>query len=97
MTDMTYEQITGRLVSLARANGGVVTADQAEHDPQLALEDPAIVSAAARALDGATNVFGTPRSEGVQGWFPFEELRFTALANTAAVRRIAKKASPRGN
>jgi hypothetical protein len=94
---MTYDQVTSRLVALARANGGVLTADQAEHDPQLASEDPAIVSAAARALDGTTKVFGTPRPEGEQGWFPFEELRFTALANTAALRRIAKKASRRSN
>ena len=85
MTDMTYEQITGRLVSLARANGGVVTADQAEHDSELASMDPAVVSAAARALDGTTSVFGSPRSQG--GWFPFDELHFTALIKTAASSR----------
>jgi hypothetical protein len=36
-----------------------------------------MVSAAARALDGTTNVFGTARIS--DGWFPFEELHFTAF------------------
>jgi hypothetical protein len=83
---MTYDQITQRLVSLAQANGGVLTAEHVERDPELASEDPVLVSAAARGLDGTTNVFGSPRSsEG--GWFPFEELRFTALSNTTALSR----------
>ncbi len=77
---MTYNAISERLVKLAEANGGVLTAEQAEQDPELAAEDPDLVSAAARALDGTTNVFGSPRTS--DGWFPFEELRFTALNNT---------------
>jgi hypothetical protein len=90
---MTYEQAASRLVALARANGGVLTAEQAEQDPALASMDPAVVAAAARALDGSTNIFGTPRTG--EGWFPFDELRFTTLSNTAALTRIAKKASQR--
>jgi len=96
MTEITYEQVTNRLVALARANGGVLTADRAEHDPMLASVDSAVVSAAARALDGTTSVFGSPRSDA--GWFPFDELRFTTLSNvsnTAGLTRIAKKASQR--
>jgi hypothetical protein len=91
MAEMTYDQISNRLLALARANGGVLTADQAERDPVLALADQAVVTAAARALDGSTNIFGSPRTG--EGWFPFDELRFTALSNTAALTRIAKKAS----
>jgi hypothetical protein len=49
---MTYDEISERLVSLAQANGGVLTADQVERDPELASEDRDVVSAAARALDG---------------------------------------------
>ncbi len=74
---MTVEQTIDRLAALAPQNGGVVTASQVEGDPLLALNDHDVVCAAARALDGATNVFGTPRT--TEGWFPFEELRFTAL------------------
>jgi hypothetical protein len=80
---MTYDEISERLASLAQANGGVLTADQVERDPELASEDRDVISAAARALDGTTNVFGLPRSS-EEGWFPFDELRFTALSNTAA-------------
>jgi hypothetical protein len=35
-----------------------------------------IVSAAAHALAGSTNVFAT---SGAPGWFPYQELRFTDL------------------
>jgi hypothetical protein len=82
---VTYDQVSNRLVALAQVNGGVLTADQAEHDSELASMDPAVVSAAARALDGTTSVFGSPRSQG--GWFPFDELHFTALIKTAASSR----------
>lgn len=74
---MEFEQARARLVQLARENGGVLTAELAEQDRLLAAADQNVVSAAARSLDGTTNVFGTPRTS--EGWFPFEELRFTAL------------------
>jgi len=85
MPEITYDQVTNRLVALARASGGVLTAEQAERDPMLTSVEPAVVSAAARALDGTTNVFGSPRSDG--GWFPFDELRFTALGNASNTPR----------
>ena len=53
---MTYEQATARLVALARSSGGTVSAAQVEADDQLAAERE-LVSAAARALAGGTNVF----------------------------------------
>ena len=62
-------------VAIARQNGGIVTAADIEADPDLAAE-PEIVSAAAHALAGSTNVFASPSD---QGWFPYAELRFTDL------------------
>jgi hypothetical protein len=75
---MTFDEASERLVRLAREHGGVVTAGQVERDRDLSA-DSEMVSAAARALDGTTNVFGTPRAPADGGWFPFEELRFTGL------------------
>jgi hypothetical protein len=71
-----FDEARERLVLMARENGGVLTAELAEHDRLLAA-DPNVVAAAARSLDGTTNIFGTPRTG--EGWFPFDELRFTAL------------------
>jgi hypothetical protein len=79
---MTFDEASARLVRLARDHGGVVTAAQVERDLELSA-DSELVSAAARALDGTTNVFGTPRAPGEGGWFPFEELRFTALPSSS--------------
>jgi hypothetical protein len=79
---MTFDEASARLVRLARDHGGVVTAAQVERDGELSA-DSELVSAAARALDGTTNVFGTPRAPGEGGWFPFEELRFTALPSSS--------------
>jgi hypothetical protein len=73
---MTFDEATERLISLARESGGVLTAARVEQDRELSTA-PELVSAAARALDGATNVFGTPRPPEDEGWFPFAELRFT--------------------
>jgi hypothetical protein len=72
---MTFEEATSRLVQLARADQGVVTADAVEQDSEMAREK-LIVSAAAHALAGSTNVFAT---SGAPGWFPYQELRFTDL------------------
>lgn len=72
---MTFEEATERLIQLAERNGGVLTAAVAESDTDLSA-DPLVASAAARALDGSTNVFGTVREAPDDGWFPFERLEF---------------------
>jgi hypothetical protein len=79
---MTFAEASERLVRLARDHGGVLTAAQVEQDGELSA-DSNIVSAAARALDGTTNVFGTPRAPADGGWFPFEQLRFTGLPSSS--------------
>lgn len=73
---MTFGEASERLVQLAQEQGGVLTAARVEQDQELSA-DRDLVAAAARALDGSTNMFGTPRAAGVGGWFPFQELRFT--------------------
>jgi len=93
MTEMTYDQIAGRLIALARANGGVLTADQAEQDPMLASANPAVVAAAARALDGSTNIFGTPRTG--EGWYASHRGRLVRLAPGKVGFRSTNSASPR--
>ena len=72
---MTFEDATARLIELARAGGGLLTAQAVESDSELA-DERLIVSAAAHALAGSTNVFAT---SGEAGWFPYRELRFTDL------------------
>lgn len=72
---MTFDDAKARLITLARSNGGVLSAAVVETDPQLDAE-PAIVSAAAHALAGSTNVFATPNTD---GWFPYAEIRFSDL------------------
>jgi hypothetical protein len=74
---VTYEEATRRLVELARASGGKVTAQQVEEDPDLS-SDQATVSAAARALGGGTNVFSYEEDDG-RDWFPFAGLVFSEL------------------
>jgi hypothetical protein len=73
---MHFDDVTARLLKLAREHGGQLTAGVVEADDALA-SDHAITSAAAHALAGSTNVFGAPRES--SGWFPYEELRFTEL------------------
>ena len=73
---MTYEQAQEALLALARKNGGMITAADVEADAALAA-DQDVVSAAARALSGSTNVFSTPSDSG--GWFPYTEIRITDL------------------
>ena len=75
---MTFDEAVEQLVALARRSGGRITATEVESDPALA-SDREIVSAAARKLDGSTNVFGTPQPMTSEGWFPFAELHFTEL------------------
>jgi hypothetical protein len=79
---VTFDEVTAQLVMLASKNGGVLTAELAERDRRLAAADRNVVAAAARSLDGTTNVFGLARTS--TGWFPFEELRFTGLAPSAS-------------
>lgn len=74
---MTFDDAVAHLLALARRSGGVVTASKVEADPELAAAAD-LVAAAARSLDGSTNVFGTPRTTD-EGWFPFDELRFSDL------------------
>lgn len=74
---MTYEDVLARLVALAREHGGVVTASVVEADAALSAE-PELVSAAARALAGGTNVFSAEEDDG-RRWFPYSSLQFTEL------------------
>jgi hypothetical protein len=71
---MTFEEAMGRLVELARENGGTVRAAQVEANPDLAA-DPETVSAAAHKLAGSTNVFAS-QDEDDRTWFPYSELVF---------------------
>jgi hypothetical protein len=74
---VTFDQATTRLVDFARAGGGTVTAAQVEADEELA-SDRDLVSAAARALAGGTNVFAVEEDDGRE-WFPYSALTFSAL------------------
>jgi hypothetical protein len=74
---MGYPDALARLVALARLNGNTVTAAQVEADAALSANRE-IVSAAARALAGGTNVFSYEEEETVpREWFPFSGLIFT--------------------
>ena len=77
---MTYDQAVNRLIQLARSNGGVLTATQVEADEELD-EDRDLVSAAARALAGGTNIFSSDEPDG-RAWFPYSSLMFSELART---------------
>ena len=74
---MNFEQAASRLVAMARQNHGTVTAAQVEADAGLA-EDRQLVSAAARALAGGTNVTGRDESDD-RNWFPYSTLTFSDL------------------
>lgn len=74
---MSYDAATSRLIALAKANGGTVTAAQVEADEQLSSERD-LVSAAARALDGSTNVFSSIEDDDRE-WFPYSSLTFSEL------------------
>jgi hypothetical protein len=66
-----------RLVALARANGGTVTAAQVEADERLSSERE-LVSAVGRALAGGTNVFSAQEAD-EREWFPYSSLTFSEL------------------
>jgi hypothetical protein len=69
---VTFDEATGRLLLLARENGGTVTAAQVEADERLS-SDQDLTSAAARALEGSTNIFSF-EADDVRSWFPFAGL-----------------------
>jgi hypothetical protein len=68
----TFDELTARLLMLARESGGTVTAAQVESDERLS-SDQLLTSAAARALAGSTNVFSF-EEEDDRAWFPFSGL-----------------------
>ena len=72
---MTFDQAKTRLIELARAGDGVVTISAVEQDADLSANRD-IVSAAAHALAGSTNVFASPSDA---GWFPYSEIRISDL------------------
>jgi hypothetical protein len=74
---MTFDEATTRLFALARAHGGTVTAQQVEADDELSANRD-VVSAAARALGGGTNVFSYEETD-EREWFPFSGLTFSDL------------------
>lgn len=75
---MTFDEAKSRLIDLARAGGGTVSADAVERDKDLG-DERAIVSAAAHALAGSTNVFAASRNTDEVGWFPYSEIRISDL------------------
>jgi hypothetical protein len=80
--DMSYDEVAARLVKLAKANGGTVTAAQVEADERLS-RDRDLVSAAARALGSGTNVFSAEEDDGRE-WFPYSSLTFSELSGRRA-------------
>jgi hypothetical protein len=85
---VTFEHAARRLIELARANHGTVTAVQVEADQELALE-PKLVSAAARALAGGTNALSTVDDQDGRAWFPYTTLTFSELHGKGSGRRAA--------
>jgi hypothetical protein len=81
---MLVEEAAGRLIALAEANAGTVTAAQVEADPALQ-EDRDSVSAAAHMLAGGTNVFSYDESDDRE-WFPYSGLIFSDLQRRHASR-----------
>jgi len=69
----TFDEATSRLLLLAKQNGGRVTAAQVESDEHLSA-DHSLTSAAARALEGSTNVFSFEETDDGRAWFPFSGL-----------------------
>lgn len=69
---VTFEELTARLLLLARQSGGRVTAAQVEGDERLS-RDQMLTSAAALALAGSTNVFSFDEKDDRE-WFPFSGL-----------------------
>jgi hypothetical protein len=74
---VTFEQAATRLVQIAVANGGTLTAAHVERDRALSAEQP-LVCAAARALSAGTNVVSSEHRDG-EGWFPYGELTFSEI------------------
>ena len=70
---MTFDEATARLLLLAKQHGGRVTAAQVESDERLSI-DQNLTSAAARALEGSTNIFSFEEADDGRTWFPFSGL-----------------------
>jgi hypothetical protein len=70
---VSFEEVTARLLSLARQSGGKVTAAQVEEDERLS-RDENLTSAAARALASSTNIFSFEEPNDGRSWFPFSGL-----------------------
>ena len=70
---VSFEEVTARLLSLARQSGGTVTAAQVEDDERLS-RDENLTSAAARALASSTNIFSFDEPDDGRNWFPFSGL-----------------------
>lgn len=70
---MTFDEATARLLLLAKQHGGRVTAAQVESDEHLAANQ-SLTSAAARALEGSTNIFSFEEAAAGRTWFPFSGL-----------------------
>jgi hypothetical protein len=75
---LSFEATVVRLSRLAAARGGIVAAADVEQDELLA-RDRGTTSAAARMLEGGTDVVSTPETEPGR-WFPYAQLTFTRLA-----------------
>jgi hypothetical protein len=86
---VTFEHAATRLIQLAQANRGTVTAAQVEADDELAAEQ-ALVSAAARALAGGTNALSTMDDEDGRAWFPYSALTFSNLHGRGSGRRATR-------
>ena len=82
---MTFDEATARIVGHARSSGGTVSAAQVEADEALSAERE-LVSAAARALAGGTNVVSAQESDGRE-WFPYSSLTFSGLGATRSRSR----------
>jgi len=74
---VTFEGAAARLVELAAANRGTVTAAQVESDEQLCAAR-LLVSDAARALAAGTNVSAVT-GDGDREWFPYSSLTFSEI------------------
>ena len=80
---MTFDEATTRLLELARGEQGIITAQtSSKNDSELA-DEKLIVSAAAHALAGSTNVFAT---SGGSGWFPVPGAAFHRAALRTGMR-----------
>jgi hypothetical protein len=89
---LAYDEAVERLVMLARASGSGLSAAWVEADATLSSERE-LVSAAARALAGGTNVFSSCDNDGRE-WFPYSSLQFTSSSARAGSSYSPRSAHP---